>query len=82
MAKQLIYPDGKRRALATGKRYCRIVFDGNSAFEPVISNLSLECRAAVNILMADTKNIEGRAYGQMLLQLPEDEAATERPTAR
>ena len=32
----------------------------------------------MNILMADTKNIEGRAYGQMLLQLPEDEAAAER----
>ena len=29
MAKQLIYPDGKRNALATGKRYCRIVFDAD-----------------------------------------------------
>lgn len=31
------------------------MFDGNSAFEPVISNLALECHAAVNILGADTK---------------------------
>ena len=44
MAKQLIYPDGKRRALATGKRYCRIVFDGNSSFEPIVSNMVLECK--------------------------------------
>ena len=78
MAKQLIYPDGKRRALATGKRYCRIVFDGNSSFEPVVSNMVLECKAPVNIMFADTKNIDGKAYGQMILQLPEDERAAKR----
>ena len=81
MAKQLIYPDGKRRALATGKRYCRIVFDGNSSFEPIISNMVLECKAPVNILFADTKNMDGRAYGQMILQLPEDERAAKRALA-
>ena len=81
MAKQLIYPDGKRNALATGKRYCRIVFDGNSSFEPVVSNMVLECKAPVNILFADTKNMDGRAYGQMILQLPEDERAAKRALA-
>ena len=78
MAKELIMPENAAVRSISGSKTIRIVFDGNSAFEPVISNLSLECRAAVNILMADTKNIEGRAYGQMLLQLPEDEAAAER----
>ena len=81
MAKQLIYPDGKRNALATGKRYCRIVFDGNSSFEPIISNMVLECKSPVNILFADTKNMDGRAYGQMILQLPEDERAAKRALA-
>ena len=81
MAKQLIYPDGGRDQLATGKRYCRIVFDGNSSFEPVVSNMVLECKAAVNIMFADTKNIDGRAYGQMILQLPEDERAAGRALA-
>ena len=81
MAKQLIYPDGKRRALATGMRYCRIVFDGNSSFEPVVSNMVLECKAPVNIMFADTKNIDGKAYGQMILQLPEDERAAKRALA-
>ncbi len=78
MAKALIMLENAAVRSISGSKTIRIVFDGNSAFEPVISNLSLECRAAVNILMADTKNIEGRAYGQMLLQLPEDEAAAER----
>ncbi len=81
MAKQLIYPDGKRDEVATGKRYCRIVFDGNSSFEPVVSNMVLECKAPVNIMFANTKNIDGKAYGQMLLQLPEDERAAQRALA-
>ena len=81
MAKQLIYPDGKRRALATGKRYCRIVFDGNSSFEPIVSNMVLECKAPVNIMSADTTNIDGEVYGQMILQLPEDERAAKRALA-
>lgn len=81
MAKQLIYPDGKRNSLATGKRYCRIVFDGNSSFEPVVSNMVLECKAPVNIMFADTKNMDGKAYGQMILQLPEDERAAKRALA-
>ena len=61
-----------------GKRCIRIVFDGKSSFEPVIANMILECRAPVNILMADTKDIGGIAYGQMVLQLPEDDTAAER----
>ena len=81
MAKQLIYPDGRRDKLATGRRYCRIVFDGNSSFEPVVSNMVLECKAPVNIMFADTKDIDGRAYGQMILQLPEDERAAKRALA-
>lgn len=81
MAKQMIYPDGKRQQLAGGKRYCRIVFDGNSSFEPVVSNMVLECKAPVNIMFADTKNIAGKAYGQMILQLPEDDRAAARALA-
>ena len=81
MAKQLIYPDGRRERLATGRHYCRIVFDGNSSFEPVVSNMVLECKAPVNIMFADTKDIDGKAYGQMILQLPEDERAAKRALA-
>lgn len=78
IAKQLILPKGHAIQNSTGKRCLRIVFDGNSAFEPIISNMTLECRAVVNILFANTKSIEGKAYGEMLLQLPEDERSIER----
>jgi len=33
----------------------------------------LERRAKIRILFADTKDIKGQAFGQMILQLPEDE---------
>ncbi len=78
IARELILPRSETVDEMRGERKVRIVFDGNSAFEPVISNLSLECHTAVNILGADTKNIDGRAYGQMLLQLPDDLTAQQR----
>ncbi|MGN0844792.1 MAG: methionine ABC transporter ATP-binding protein [Kiritimatiellia bacterium] len=53
-------------------RKLRIVFSGHSAFEPVIANLVLTCRAPVNILRADTKNVGGYAKGEMILGLPDD----------
>ena len=80
-AKQLILPKGGVVEDVTGKRCLRIVFDGNSAFEPVISNMTLECGTVVNILFANTRNIDGKAYGEMLLQLPEDKTSIERITA-
>lgn len=78
MARELILPKNETVESINSERVVRIVFDGQSAFEPVISNIVTECRCAVNILGADTKNIDGKAYGQMLLQLPDDEASSER----
>ena len=78
IAKELILPKSEGVETVTGKRCLRIVFDGNSAFEPIISNMTLACRTVVNILAADTKSIDGKAFGQMLLQLPEDETSVAR----
>ncbi len=61
-----------------GKRCIRIVFTSNSSFEPVIANMVLACKTPVNILLADTRDIGGVAHGQMILQLPEDEAVAEK----
>ncbi len=74
IAKKLILPQNEVSA-PLGQKYLRIVFDGQSAFEPVISNLVLECKARVNILAADTKCVGEKSYGQMVLQLPDDEKA-------
>ena len=74
IAKQMILPVNEGVPEAEGYRCLRLVFDGTSAFEPIISGLSRNCDTDVNILGANTKNIEGVAYGQMLIQLPEDKA--------
>ena len=52
------------------ERKIRIVFQENSAFEPVISNIILKYQVPVNILKADTKNVSGKAVGEMILGLP------------
>lgn len=71
-ARKLVYHNNNAVMEMKGKRCIRIVFDGKSSFEPVIANMILECRTQVNILFADTKDIKGKAFGQMVLQLPED----------
>lgn len=75
VAKRLVFMMNSETAEMQGKRCVRIVFNENSSFEPVIANMVLECKAPVNILMADTKDINGVAHGQMILQLPEDDVA-------
>ncbi len=80
-AKTLVYQSEHKPSLMEGKRCIRIVFSENSSFEPVIANMVLECKAPVNILLADTKDIGGIAHGQMILQLPEDELTAGRMIA-
>lgn len=77
-AKKLVFMVGSTTKEMQSKRCVRIVFNENSSFEPVIANMVLECKAPVNILLADTKDIGGVAHGQMILQLPEDEGAADR----
>lgn len=72
--RKLVYPDGERiSTVPMGRRCCRIAFDGNSSFEPVVADMVLEFGCPVNIMFADTKDIDGKAFGQIVLQLPEDE---------
>ncbi len=74
-AQRLVHPTEARVDFETEKKgiHLRIVFDGNSSFEPVIGTMVLSCKAPVNIMFADTKNIDGKAFGQMIIQLPDDE---------
>lgn len=60
-----------------GRKFLRIVFEGQSAFEPIISSLTLESKELVNILGANTENIGGKAYGQMLIELPDKPVSVE-----
>lgn len=81
IAKDFVNPGGDKISHALGSRCCQITFDGNSSFEPVLANTILASGAPVNILFADTKNIDGKAFGQMIIQLPEDEILSEKVLA-
>lgn len=52
------------------ERKIRIVFQENSAYEPIIANMILKLQVPINILRADTRNVNGRAVGEMILGLP------------
>ncbi len=71
-ARKLILPEDNGLKADEKRRILRIAFDGQSAFLPVISSLTVECDTMINILGANTENIGGKAYGQMLIELPED----------
>ena len=75
--RRLVYPDGvpyeMLRQEARTARVIRVAFNGGTAYQPLIASLAIDCGVKANILGADTRNIDGRAFGTMLLGLPEDE---------
>ena len=74
IGRQLILGDAVENVKFDKSRKIRITFDGRSSMEPVLANMILASKVPVNILYASTKDIGGTAYGQMIIQLPEDEA--------
>ena len=72
--RRLVYPDGVSFELLPKSRVIRVAFNGGTAYQPLIASLAIDCGVKANILGADTRNIDGRAFGTMLLGLPEDEA--------
>ena len=79
IARELVLPQ-ERPVLdaTTGGRKLRLIFNGENTQNPVISEMILACRVPINVLFADTKSIEGAAYGHMILELPNDEHEAEK----
>ena len=79
IARELVLPQ-ERPVLdpTTGGRKLRLIFNGEDTQKPVISEMILACRVPVNVLFADTKSVEGAAYGHMILELPNDEHDAEK----
>ncbi len=78
IGRQLILGDAVNQVPFGTSKQVRIIFDGRESTEPVISNLVLACKVPVNIMYAATKDVNGTAMGQMIIQLPEDEADANR----
>ncbi len=83
IGKQLVYSESKPKTQFddTNKKYCRIVFEGETSFKPILANMILECNDVVNIMYANTRNIDGQAYGQMIVQLPPDDKTAKKMIA-
>jgi D-methionine transport system ATP-binding protein len=79
--RRLIYQGYEKVTEMKGKHCVRIVFSENSSFEPVIGNMVLAFKTPVNILYANTRNLDGVAKGEMVLQMPEDETVSEKMIA-
>ena len=79
--RRLVYPDGVPMELLPDSRVIRVAFNGGTAYQPLIASLAIDCGVKVNILGADTRSIDGKAFGTMLLGLPEDEAEAARALA-
>lgn len=74
-SRRLVYPDGLPFEMLPGSsRIIRVAFNGGTAYQPLIASLAIDCGVKVNILGADTRSIDGKAFGTMLLGLPESEA--------
>ena len=70
--RRLVYPNGVVIDQLPAANVIRIAFNGGSSYEPLIASQAIDCGVKVNILGADTRNIDGKAFGTMLLGLPTD----------
>ena len=50
----------------------RVAFNGNTSSDPIIASVALDLGVKVSIMGADTRNVDGKAFGTMLISLPED----------
>lgn len=73
-SRKLVLSGGDKNDISSDKRSIRIVFDGLSSYEPVLANLILKTQVKLNILGANTEDIGGVAYGQLLIERPDEES--------
>ena len=73
--RRLVSPDTAALPLSTWEGHvARIAFNGNASEEPIIASLAVDLGVKVSILGADTRNVDGKIFGTMLISLPEDPA--------
>ena len=80
-AKRLVFPDGADEILeeVPGERRIRVVFSGAVASrDPLIAKMAIDEQITASILGASTKSIGDKAYGNMLLGLPDDDDVVKR----
>ena len=72
--RRLVSPDVAQPVTHWEIPTARIAFNAAMTEEPVIAMLAADKGICVSILGADTRNVSGKAFGTMLISLPEDVA--------
>jgi len=71
--RRLVSPDTAALPLSTWEGHvARIAFNGNASADPIIASIAMDLGLKVSILGADTRNIDGKAFGTMLVSLPDN----------
>ena len=72
--RRLVSPAVAEPALTWDIPVARIAFNGGASEEPVFAQLIQKTGASLSILGAATRNVDGKAFGTMLVSLPQDES--------
>ena len=70
--RRLVSPEMALPFTAADGPIARIAFNGNASEEPIIASVAMDLGMKVSIMGADTRNIDGKAFGTMLISLPAD----------
>ncbi len=68
VAKKLIY-SGKINIGIKGEKLIKLIFEGTTD-EPLVTKIIQECNILLSIIYAETKEINGKVYGQTVFRLP------------
>ena len=76
-ARRLVAPGGGRASrelasFAPDDHVIRLTFNGSSTTKPLVASLAAETGILVSVLSADTRDLNDRCFGSMLLRLPRD----------
>ena len=71
IARELILPGNDLKLDRVGNSYIRIIYDGNVT-KPILANLIIDLKCELSILSSNTKTIDGKEYGQIIIQIPDD----------
>ncbi len=70
--RRLVSPDKALPISQWDGKVARLAFNGTTVEKPVIASLAFEKQILVSILGADTRNVDGKVFGTMLVSLPEE----------
>ena len=65
--RKLVFPDGGALELPEDMPVVRVAFNGTSVEEPVIAGMVLALNIPVTVISADTRNMNGKVFGNMML---------------